>query len=92
MNFCHAGPNQLRFRSLQSFNFVDPTLAERDVALKKKESSSLSQSSLSSIRVAFQLVDLDAYNSSVRSFHSLATLLCVQHTDLISIYSLARGI
>ena len=91
MNFCHAGPNQLRFWSLQSFSFVDPTLAERDVALKK-ESSSLSQSSLSSIRVAFQLVDLDAYNSSVKNFDSLATVLCVQHTDLISIYSLARGI
>ena len=87
----------LIFQLLQNLSFVDPTLAERDVALKESspqfvESSSLSQSSLSSIRFAFQLVDLSAYNSSVRNFDSLATVLCVQHTDLISFYSLANGI
>ena len=40
---------------------------------------------LALIRFASQLVELDAYNSSVGNFDSLATVLCVQQTDLTSI-------
>ena len=58
-------------------------------AIQLIKTSTLSQSNLSSIRFAFQLIDLDAYNSSVNNCQSLPTLLSVpQYTDFISIYSL----
>ena len=42
MNFCHAWPSYFKligFRSLHDFNFVDPSLAERNVALKETYST-----------------------------------------------------
>ena len=57
-------------------------------AIQLIKTSTLSQSNLSSIRFAFQLIDLNAYNPSVNNCQSLPTLLSVpQHTDFISIYS-----
>ena len=84
----------LRFRSSAKFHSVPaPKLYREKIPLKKTiqliKTSTLSQSNLLSIRFAFLLIDLNAYNSSVNNCPSLPTLLSVpQHTDFISIYSL----